>query len=109
MTKEENSYAEALNVFGSDLPVMPRDAEVEHTLRRLRRRAEDSAGIVRCPFCCEGEGRTYQTGGEDDGDQFAELWDHLIKRHHAGLLSASTIARDTWGLLTFTDCEVQAA
>lgn len=109
MTKEETTYAGALNVFGSDLPVMPRDGEVKHSLRRLRQRADDSVGIVRCPFCREGEGRAYQTGGEDDGEQFAELWDHLIKRHHSGLLSASTIARDTWGLPAYTDSEVQAA
>ncbi|MER7487944.1 hypothetical protein ABTY20_18955 [Streptomyces sp. NPDC126497] len=98
MTKEEAAYAATLNLLGSDVldprPEGP-DAELVATLAEARRRAAHSTGPhVDCPYCfwtvrCDGT-------DEDQGEHFADLWEHLIARHGADPRFADDTARKAW-------------
>jgi hypothetical protein len=94
MTKEELAYADALNIFGSDIAAPFEAVTQEAVLYGLRDAAYRSAGLARCTYCPQ----TFPTGGPDDGEHFADLWEHLITAHGRHVEIAHYPARTAWGL-----------
>lgn len=93
MTKESAAYAAALNLIGTCVLHPRADAELADTLGRLRRAAAHSTGPhVDCPSCWW----TVPCGGTDDGEHFADLWEHLIARHEVEPPYAEFPARSAW-------------
>lgn len=96
MTKEQAAYAAALNLLGSGIPDPDADALLRLTLGDLRYDAlasEMPAGPkVRCPRCPT----PFLYDGPTDGEHFAELWEHLITRHHYDARNAEDPALVAW-------------
>ena len=96
MTKEQAAYADTLNLIGSDvLDPNPygADALLVDTLGRERRAALHSTGPhVDCSYCWW----TIPCAGRDDGDHFADLWEHLITRHGIDTWVAAAPAQVAW-------------
>lgn len=96
MTKEQTAYADTLNLLGSGVldpsPESP-DSLLVETLGRERRLAAHSTGPhADCPSCYW----TTPYGGPDDGEHFADLWDHLVARHGHDARYAEEPARRAW-------------
>ena len=96
MTTEETAYADMLNLLGSDVldprPEGPDEALVD-MLGAARRRAAHSTGPhADCPSCYW----SVRCAGPDDGEHFADLWEHLITRHGADPRFADEPARVAW-------------
>lgn len=96
MTEEQAVYAATLNLLGSDvLDPSPEstDSLLVETLGEARRRAVHSAGpAADCPQCLW----TVRCGGPDDGEHFADLWEHLITEHGIDPRWADEPARKAW-------------
>jgi hypothetical protein len=96
MTKEQLVYADTLNLIGSgvlDPDPWGEDGLLADTLGRQRRLAAHSTGPhVDCPHCWW----TTPYGGPDDGEHFADLWEHLITRHGIDTWVAAAPAQAAW-------------
>lgn len=93
MTEEQAAYGAALNLIGTGALDPCEDAELEDTLGCLRRAAAHSAGPqADCPSCHW----TVPCDGREDGEHFADLWDHLITRHGTDPRWADEPARKAW-------------
>lgn len=97
MTKEQTAYGAALNLFGTGtVPGDLTDGPLLLTLGDLRYDALASAmppgPKVRCPRCP----KPFAYDGPTDGEHFAELWDHLIGRHHVDPRAADGFAQYAW-------------
>lgn len=96
MTKEQTAYAAMLNLLGSGIPDPVDDALLRRTLDDLRYEALASdmppGPKVRCPSCPT----PFAYDGPVDGEHFAELWEHLITRHHYDPRNAEDPAQRAW-------------
>ncbi|WP_030248222.1 hypothetical protein [Streptomyces sp. NRRL S-455] len=90
MTKEQAAYAAALNRVGSDVEDGLLFSE---TLGRWSATPRAATGPhVDCPHCWW----TTPCGGPDDGEHFADLWEHLIARHGIDTWVAAALAQTAW-------------
>lgn len=95
MTKAQLAYADTLNLFGSDIPDPYVDAVVVDTLAAERRLAAHSTGPhADCPK--DGCYWTTPYNGWDDGEHFADMWEHLISEHHTEARAADSYVRISW-------------
>lgn len=99
MTKEETAYADMLNLLGSGIVLDPdsfEDAPLRLFLGDLRFEALASVmppgPKVRCPKCPQ----PFLYDGPMDGEHFADLWVHLITRHHVDVRAAEDPAQRAW-------------
>lgn len=93
MTKEEETYVSTLNLLGTVVLDPEEDWHLIYDLGQMRRTAAHSAGpCVDCRDCFW----TTPYGGPMDGEHFADLWEHLIKRHRVETWMADTVARNVW-------------
>lgn len=97
MTKEETAYADTLNLLGSgDVLGSVDDTPLRLTVEDLRYEALASTmppgPKVRCPRCPT----PFAYDGPTDGEHFADLWEHLISRHHYDPRNAEDPAQRAW-------------